>query len=147
MNPGFDEAYRKAQDLLARRAHFSAELRHKLKTRGFLASDIDSVIDRLTEFGYLDDLNNGRQLAAHYLWKKGYGRLMIAQRLQKKGLPSALARQITAEQFTGVSATELEELFSRLSRKARGDIYAYLYRRGFLPEEIEPFVTRYREGH
>lgn len=147
MSLGFDQAYQKAQDLLARRAHFSAELRQKLKTRGFSATDIDSVIDRLTEFGYLDDLNNGRQLAAHYLWKNGYGRMMIDQRLRKKGLSSSLTRQITDELFAGVSTTELEELFLRLSRKARGDIYAYLYRRGFLAEEIEPFVSRYRENH
>jgi SOS response regulatory protein OraA/RecX len=147
MNSGFDEAYRKAQDLLARRAHFSAELCQKLKTRGFSAADIDSVIDRLTEFGYLDDLDNGRQLAVHYLWKKGYGRLMIAQHLRKKGLSSVLTRQIVDELFAGVSMTELEKLFSRLSRKARGDIYLYLYRRGFLPEEIEPFVSRCREDH
>ena len=147
MNQGLDEAYLKAQDLLARRAHFSAELRNKLKIRGFPAADIDSAIDRLTEFGYLDDLNNGRQLAAHYLWRRGYGRLLIDQRLRKKGLSAALARQITAELFSGVTAAELEALFSRLSRKARGDLYAYLYRRGFLSEEIEPFVSRYREDH
>ena len=146
MSLGSDEAYRKAQDLLARRAHFAAELRQKLKARGFSASDIDSVIDRLTEFGYLDDLNNGRQLAAHYLWKKGYGRMMIDQRLRKKGLSSSLARQITEELFAGVSTTELEKLFLRLIRKARGDIYAYLYRRGFLVEEIESFVSRYRDS-
>ncbi|MEA2109361.1 MAG: regulatory protein RecX [Pseudomonadota bacterium] len=147
MSLGPDEAYHKAQDLLARRNHFSTELRQKLKTRGFAATAIDSAIDRLTEFGYLDDLNNGRQLAANYLWQKGYGRLMIAQRLRRKGLPLSLAQQIIDELFAGVSATELEELFSRLSRKARGDIYAYLYRRGFLAEEIEPFVSRYREDH
>ena len=145
MNPGPDETYHKAQDLLARRPHFSAELRRKLKIRGFFDADIDAAIDRLTEFGYLDDLNNGRQLAGNYLWKKGYGRLMIVQRLRKKGLSSDLSRQITDELFAGVTAAELEELFSRLSRKARGDIYTYLYRRGFLSEEIEPFVSRYRE--
>jgi len=59
MNLGPDEAYHKAQDLLARRNHFSTELRQKLKVRGFAATDIDSAIDRLTEYGYLDDLNNG----------------------------------------------------------------------------------------
>ena len=147
MNLGPDEAYHKAQDLLARRNHFSTELRQKLKVRGFAATDIDSAIDRLTEYGYLDDLNNGRQLAANYLWRKGYGRLMIVQRLRRKGLPSPLAQQITAELFAGVSATELEKLFSRLSRKARGDIFTYLCRRGFLSEEIESFVSRYREEH
>lgn len=147
MNPGPDETYHKAQDLLARRPHFSAELRQKLKNRGFCAADIDAAIDRLTEFGYLDDVDNGRQLAGNYLWKKGYGRLMIVQRLRKKGLPQALASQITDELFAGVKAEELEKLFFRLSRKARGDIYTYLYRRGFLSEEIEPFVSRYREDH
>jgi len=69
---------------------------------------------------------------------------MIVQRLRRKGLPSSLAQQITDELFAGVSATELEELFSRLSRKARGDIYAYLYRRGFLAEEIEPYMNARR---
>jgi len=147
MNLGFDETYHKALDLLARRDHFSTELRQKLKTRGFAATDIDSAIDRLTEYGYLDDLNNGRQLAANYLWRRGYGRLMIVQRLRRKGLPIFLAQQIAAELFAGVSVTELEALFFRLSRKTHGDIYLYLYRRGFLPEEIEPFVSRYREVH
>jgi regulatory protein len=147
MSLGPDDAWRKAQDLLARRAHFAAELRQKLKTRGFSAADIDSVIDRLTEFGYLDDVRNGRQLAEHYLWRQGYGRLMIVQRLRRKGLSAELARQITDELFAGVSAAELEELFARLSRKARGNIYLYLYRRGFLAEEIEPFAARCREDH
>lgn len=139
------DAYRKAQDLLARRPHFVAELRKKLQTRGFPAEDVEASLGRLMELGYLDDLAHGRQLAREYLWRRGYGRLMIIQRLRRKGVEPSLARRITDELFAAVAPVELEELFSRLVPKAGRDLYAYLYRRGFLPEEIEPFVARSRQ--
>ncbi|MGH9380269.1 MAG: regulatory protein RecX, partial [Thermoanaerobaculia bacterium] len=53
-----DEAgscYRKALDLLARRAHFRAELRQKLERRDFSAAAVDEALGRLAEEGHLDD--------------------------------------------------------------------------------------------
>ena len=50
-----DRCYDKALQLLALRAHFSAQLAAKLRQRGFLEGEIEDALSRLREVGYLDD--------------------------------------------------------------------------------------------
>lgn len=56
----YEEAYNKAIDLLARRAHFESELAEKLLKRGYESDVVEKVIAECREKGYVNDLENAR---------------------------------------------------------------------------------------
>ncbi len=140
------DAYRKAQDLLSRRAHFTVELRRKLEQRGYDAESIAKALDRLTDLGYLDDSACARRLAGELFHRRGYGRRVVSGRLRRKGVDPALAAAVVDEVFAALDPGELDAVLLRLwnrKRQGREDFYQYLYRRGFLAGEIEGFFQRW----
>lgn len=79
--------YQKAADLLARRAHFSAELAAKLRARGYAEDEVASALDRLTRHGYLDDRRTAADFAAARLARGPIGRRRLAAELGRRGAP------------------------------------------------------------
>lgn len=82
-------AYAKAVDLLARRAHFRAELGRKLATRGYPGDEVTAALDRLEGQGYLDDRRAAADFAAARLGRGPIGRRRLAAELGRRGAPSA----------------------------------------------------------
>ncbi|MBW1646018.1 MAG: regulatory protein RecX [Deltaproteobacteria bacterium] len=140
------DVYQKAQDLLGRRPHFTAELRRKLQQRGYAAADIAMALDRLTDLGYLDDLTCARRLAEELFRRRGYGRRVISGRLRQRGVDAAMAAVVVEELFAALEPGELDDVFLRLWSRRRSRPPAafcrYLYQRGFLTGEIEEFRRR-----
>ncbi len=73
----------KAGSLLSRRAHFTKELREKLRQRGYPLKEIEPLLQQLTELGYLDDKELAKSLIEK-LRRKGYGAKVIAYKLFEK---------------------------------------------------------------
>ena len=87
--------YQKALQILARRDHSCAELRTKLKSRGFGLRDIETVIRKCNRLNYLDDT----RFAAAYLRQlqcKGHGINSMQNKLHAKGVPNAVVRDTVA---------------------------------------------------
>lgn len=73
----------KAYSLLARRSYFSKQLILKLREKEYPDEEINPLIEKLTERGWLND----QELAERYVQKKieqGYGSSVIAFRLREK---------------------------------------------------------------
>lgn len=70
--------------LLARRAHSRAEVRRKLGRRGYGDDEVDSVITRLAELGYVDDA----AFAAGHVRRRSESRgpLALAAELAARGV-------------------------------------------------------------
>jgi regulatory protein len=62
------------------------EIEKKLVDRDFPADIIQSVIDHLLHFGYLNDEQFARQWAASRVRTRGFGRRRIEQELRQKGI-------------------------------------------------------------
>lgn len=73
MNSEIDKAISYACRVLAYRRRTTHELTEKLKKQGFSIEVTSSVIDTMSQYGYIDD--------------KAYARLWIEQRIHKKGFP------------------------------------------------------------
>lgn len=73
MNSEVDKAISFACRVLACRRRTTRELNEKLEKQGFAAEVCRSVMDTLSQYGYIDD--------------KAYARLWIEQRLYKRGYP------------------------------------------------------------
>jgi len=89
---------KKALDLLARREHTVLELKFKLKKRKFSRNAIDHSIPYLLEKKYLSEERFSQSFILSKN-KKGEGKFLILQRLQKKGISSSKALEYYEEEI------------------------------------------------
>ena len=89
--------YDRALNMLALRARSAAELKRLLVRKGEPAEQVDSVIHRLTQAGFLDDSSFARQFVRTKAFGAGHSRRRLQQELARRGVvarPSAkLARK------------------------------------------------------
>jgi regulatory protein len=143
-----DAAHAAALHLLTARARTRAELERRLRQRGFEPDAIAETLDRLAAVGLVDDEAMARDLAATRA-EQGMDASMIAIELRDRGIdPSVAAGAAEA----AVPADERVERCRELARarlaKLQGvsppvqyrRLAAFLTRRGYSPEIVEPVV-------
>lgn len=110
---------------LASRAHSIAELRQKLTRRAQEPADIEAVLARLREIGYLNDQRFAEGFATTEKESRGFGRMRVLRDLRARRVAPAVAEQAVAQLFQGQDETAAIEAY--LERKFRGkDLPAYL---------------------
>ncbi|HEY6393349.1 MAG TPA: RecX family transcriptional regulator [Bryobacteraceae bacterium] len=103
---------------LGGRAHSAGELREKLSRRAASNSDIDVVLAKLREFGYLNDQRFAENFASARLENQGFGKMRVLRELRQRRVAPKLAEQVTEQAFQDTNETDLIEAF--LKRKYRG---------------------------
>jgi regulatory protein len=139
-----NHSYAYAVALLARRDYSTAELRRKLKDRGYLEGAIEPVLIDLEETRKLDDQRYGNNVVA-YRARRGQGPARIRNELRRSGLGDeqieaavagtgeegpdfiALAREARRRKF----GSELPTDWKERARQAR-----FLQYRGFSTDHI-----------
>ena len=130
--------------LLARRDHFSAELRHKLLERGFEPAAALEALEALEAERLLDDARCLERFVA-YRAERGQGPLRIALDLKTHGVPAeligpalaaatdwrALARTVRRRRFGAAAPAD----WSEKARQAR-----FLQYRGFSSDDIRAAI-------
>lgn len=136
---------KKALDLLSRRRLSRGELKDKLLTRGYEESEIDSLLDRFEELGYLDDESLAFDYAVGRLAVLPMGRKRLRAELLKRRIPEELATAAADEAFSKTSeewtAEKAHEAVLR-STKARNKVWGKLSRLGFPYDVIETVMSR-----
>jgi len=111
--------------VLGVRAHSSGELRQKLVRRAEHAADIDEVLRKLKESGYVDDRRYAESYASIRLENEGHGRGRVLRDLREHRVAPQLAEQAVNRAFK--ETDELELIDAYLKRKFRGkDLPAWL---------------------
>jgi len=103
---------------LGGRAHSSGELREKLRRRAQSDEDVDAVLAKLKESGYLNDRKFAEAYAAARLQDQGLGKLRVLRDLRQRRVAPKLAEQVTEQTYQQTNETDLIEEFLR--RKYRG---------------------------
>ena len=103
---------------LGGRAHSTGELREKLRRRAERAEDVDKVLAKLKDAGYLNDRRFAESYAASRLENEGLGKMRVLRDLRQRRVAPNLAEQVTEQTFRETNETELIEAF--LERKYRG---------------------------
>jgi regulatory protein len=103
---------------LGARAHSSAELREKLRRRAQNDADVDTVLLKLKEAGYLNDRRFAENYAAARLQNQGLGKLRVLRDLRQRRVAPKLAEQVTETTYQQTDEAKLIEEF--LKRKYRG---------------------------
>jgi regulatory protein len=128
------DGYAVALRLLALRPHSTAELRRKLRQRGFPAEEVDEVLARAAAQGYLDDDAYARALVSRRAAARGPA--LIAAELAAKGV----SRSLVAVALEGLSREEQVAAAARLAGglgvRDPNRAAARLQRRGFSREVI-----------
>jgi regulatory protein len=103
---------------LGGRAHSTGELREKLRRRAERAEDVEAVLAKLKELGYLDDKRFAESYAAARLENQGLGKMRVLRDLRQRRIAPQLAEQVTEKTYEETDETKLIEEF--LKRKYRG---------------------------
>ena len=129
-----ERAYAKAVDLLARRAHFRAELADKLARRGFAEAAVSTALERLTELGYLDDLEAARSFARERVERQGWGPARLRAELQRRRVEDEEVARVVAETYPDGETALARAVAERFRERGRGGadrLARHLDRRGF----------------
>ena len=111
------ETKEKALRLLEFRAHSEKELRDKLRRAGAENTDIDSAIEFLTEYRFLNDEKYAIAKAQDLAHLKKFGKKRIASELKMRGIAS----EYIDEALENIEIDERETLLPLVEKKLRGD--------------------------
>jgi regulatory protein len=103
---------------LASRAQTSSELREKLRRRAARREDVDEVIARLKDGGYLNDKRFAESFASWRRENQGLGQTRVVRDLMARRVAPALAKQAAETAYREVDEVAMIEKF--LERKYRG---------------------------
>ena len=140
-----ESLYELAVRALARRARSSAEIRVLLLRREAAKADIEAVLHRLRENGYLDDARFARAFVASRIENRLEGRARVRRDLAARRVRPDIAEEAVRRGFEEVNEAEL--LRQYLRRKVRADkpldkpsavqsLYRRLLRAGFRSDTI-----------
>src|SRR5579871_2843120 len=113
-----DKLFEYALRALAGRAHSTGEVKQKLERRAERAEDVEAVLKRLKEAGYLDDRRFAENYAAARLENEGLGKLRVLRDLRQRRVAGSLAERVTERAYQDTNEPDLIETFLR--RKYRG---------------------------
>lgn len=144
-----EETITRARDrallLLSYRARTESEIRSRLNLAGYEPEVIQTVIERLYEWEYLDDSRFARTFVEHRLASRPEGRRALQWELRRKGVKPETVEEATSqvdgdsEKTAALQAAQsrLSRLASEQPRDARRKLGAFLQRRGFMWDTIK----------
>jgi regulatory protein len=100
------------------RAYTTAELRRKLGVRAENRAAVQQVMDKLQEYGLLNDQRFAESFATSRLENKGFGAARVFRDLRSRSVSGALAESAIRQVYAEVEEDELAQQF--LARKFRG---------------------------
>jgi regulatory protein len=104
-----ERLYGYAVKLLAARAQSAGQLREKLRRRAERPCDIDGVLLRLKETGYVDDQRFAESFASSRLANDKLGRTRVVQDLRQRRVAPALAERTVQKLYRDVDELKLIE--------------------------------------
>lgn len=159
------QTYDYALNLLSYRDHSQKEMRQKLTRKGASVEQAQTSIDKLTEYGIMNEERFAQRVYEAWLAKRVYGRLHLAAELAKKGVPKEYC-QLILEQFTKAMESEraelaieqycksnqkkIEKAFNSEEPKEKQKLYAaagrYLASKGFGSSYMETMLNILKES-
>ena len=150
-----DALWTYALKILGGRAHSTGELREKLRRRAEREADVDDILSRLKNHGYLDDRRFAESYASARLSNEKLGRTRVIQDLRHRRVAPSLAERTVQQVYQGVDESALIEEWVRrkyrlaprenLFREDKDIAAAYrrLLRAGFRSGEIIRVLKRF----
>lgn len=142
----YKKAVDKCYDLLSRRDHSVKELKTKL-LRTVDEESANRAIEKMTDYGYLDDEKYAKNLVKYLSETKRMSRNHIKQEMYKRGVPNDIAAYTLEEtEIDNVSAV-VDLIFTKYRNKLDAQdgnkkVIAALMRKGFSYSDIREAFER-----
>lgn len=130
------EALNMATAWLARREMSRLQVSQGLQQRGFSPDIIDMAMDRLREYGYVDDKRFALALVNLRQNTQPYGRIRLIADLRAKGVTGETA-DLALREFNEEEAIRLATAMGKRRGLEGRKMYNFLYRRGFTSQLIQ----------
>jgi regulatory protein len=98
---------------LSGRAHATGELRVALAARAVEPKDVDLILARLKDYGYLNDNQFAESFAAARLENEGFGKSRVLRDLRHRRVAPELAEKTIAKVYADKDEPELIEQYIR----------------------------------
>jgi regulatory protein len=143
-------AYSHSLYLLDERSYSVARMREKLAAK-YAAACVETVVERLTDEGYLNDEKYARHTAEYMAEVKRFGLYRIKQELFAKGISKELAAAVCAN----IETYEVDAIKERIRKKyisnigtpaGERKIQAAMARYGFRLSDIIKAVKELKDG-
>lgn len=147
-----------ALKLLGGRAHSTGEMKEKLRRRADRLADVDDILARLKDHGYLNDQRFAETFAAARLANDQLGRTRVVHDLRQRRVAPALAERTVRQVYQDVNEEALIEEWVRRKYRSvpRGGLfqedkdlaaaYRRLLRAGFRAGEIVRVLKRFAKN-
>ena len=144
--------------VLGGRAYSIAELREKLRRRAGSEGDVDNVLSRLKDYGYLNDQRFAEGFASARLANEKFGKTRVLQDLRQRRVAPLLAEKTVQKLYRDVDESALiEDWIRRKYRTAQREglfqedkdlaaAYRRLLRAGFRTGEIVRVLKRFAKN-
>ena len=151
---GATELHVYALKSLAARASSVGEMRAKLERRALRKTDVEAVMARLREAGYLNDERFAESFAGWRMENQKLGRRRVERDLRARRVAPKLAASAVAQAYDGADETAMlrEHIARRVrragapqDRKSMAALYRHLLVAGFSPSLIFPELRRLRK--
>jgi regulatory protein len=106
-----EELFEYAVKCLGARAYSTGDLKAKLRMRAAHAPDVDGLIERLKDIGYLDDRRFAESYASARVDNEGFGRMRVLTDLRARRVYGDMAEQAVEQALGGRSEAELIDAF------------------------------------
>ena len=139
----YGKNYIRAIDLISRRLRSEKEIRDYGRRKGWTEVNIERVIARLKDHGYLNDLLFTEAFVRSRQNRQRYSKKRIEQDLIKKGVSKDVIRQVLTDDQPDNDA--LDKLVAKRIHRYEdiNKLKAYLLRAGFNYEDITSAIDRY----
>src|SRR5262249_27911860 len=137
--------------LLSHRARSAAELKRRLKRKGFEGDTADATVERLGDLGMVDDAAFAESFVRDRVRLRPHGRRRLAQELRAKGVDEATPRPAIDGVMAREDAPEVALARAAAARwrprpgedaaRARRRLHGFLARRGFAGDVIRQVVS------
>jgi len=108
-----DELFSYAVKKLAGRASSVGEIRTSLLSRAMEPSDVEGVLARLKDYGYLNDARYAESFASARLENEGLGQSRVLRDLRQHRVAPDLAQRTVSKIYAGQDETALIEQYIR----------------------------------
>jgi regulatory protein len=98
---------------LSGRAHATGELRVALAARAAESADVDRILSRLKDYGYLNDNKFAESFATARLENEGFGKSRVLRDLRSRRVAPELAEKTIAKVYADQDEPELIEQYVR----------------------------------
>ncbi|MDE7281469.1 MAG: RecX family transcriptional regulator [Ruminiclostridium sp.] len=146
----YERARKRAMYLLGSHDYSVKAMREKL-LKNYTPETAERVLEDMTRYGFLDDENYGRKLAASLIKGKKYGVYRAKTEMRRKGVPQSIVEDVLSEYEADDYSEQLKTLIRKkyldkiCDRDGRRKTVNALVRRGFGFSEIKKAVLEVLE--